>query len=181
MNVTIHRRCRGVDRVEQRIREIGEQAGSLVAQRVGGSLPLVEIVLTDRRGVTSLTRQASLELAGEVAWGRRALGRIFDHADTRHSLASTTLTRQGVAVFVNILSHLDDLRMLDRTIVHELVHAVQLAPSTARERHVAYLRQQYGTTKHSKADEREYLRLMGVREEQAERLESLARQLPKGH
>lgn len=183
MNITVHRSCRGIDRVEQRIREVGEQAGQLVARRVGGRLPLVEIVLTNGSGVTSLIRQADLDLVGKdrVSRSRRALGRIFDHANTRDSLAATTLTSRGAVVFINGPSHRGDLGLLDRTIVHELVHAVQLAPGEAREQHINYLRQQYGITKHGKADERSYLRLMGAREQQAEQLESLARQLPKGH
>lgn len=179
MNITVHHRCRGVDRVEQRIREVGEQAGQLVARRVGGRLPLVEIVLTDRKGVVSLVQQADVDLAGSVSWRRRAFARVVDHWSVR-PLAGTALTATGALVAINATRH-RNLRELDRTLIHELVHCVQLNLPGARERHVSYLRQQYGISEHFPADEAAYERLIDAREEQAENLESLARQLPKGH
>ncbi|MEU1787097.1 hypothetical protein ABZ553_14730 [Streptomyces sparsogenes] len=180
MNITIHRRCRGVDLVEQRIREIGEQAGSLVARRIGGPLPLVEIALTDRKGVVSLVQQADVDLAGGgVSWQRRAFVRVLDHWHVR-PLAGTALTSSGALVAIDATRH-RDMRELDRTLVHELAHCVQLNLPGARERHIAYLRQQYGITEHSTTDEAAYERLIDVREQQAENLEVLARQLPKGH
>lgn len=179
MNVTTHRRIPGVDRVEQRVLEIGEQAGSLAARKVGGRLPLVEIVLTDRKGVVSLVQQADVDLAGRVSRGRKAMGRIVDHWHVR-PLAGTTLTATGVLVAIDATRH-RDLRELDRTLVHELVHCVQLAAPGAREQHINYLRQQYGITTHSKADVQAYEQVIDQRERQAEQLESLAKQLPKGH
>lgn len=179
MNITVHRGCRGIDRVEQRIRAAGEQAGSLAAQNVGGRLPVVEIVLTDRKGVVSLVQQADVDLAGRVSRGRKAMGRIVDHWHVR-PLAGTTLTAAGTLVAIDATRH-RDLRELDRTLVHELVHCVQLAAPGAREQHINYLRQQYGITTHSKADVQAYEQVIDQREKQAEHLESLARQLPKGH
>ncbi|MER7794875.1 hypothetical protein [Streptomyces sp. NPDC097640] len=179
MNITVHRRCRGADRVEQRIREIGEQAGSLVARRVGGPLPLVEIVLTDRKGVVSLVQQADVDLAGKVSWQRRAFARVVDHWSVR-PLGGTTLTATGAIVAIDTARH-RNLRELDRTLVHELVHCAQLNLPGARERHISYLRQQYGITEHFPADEAAYERLIDARERQAEQLEALARQLSKGH
>lgn len=178
--LTVHRRCRGIDRVEQRIREVGEQAGQLVARRVGGPLPLVEIALTDRKGVISLVQQADVALAGSgVSWRRRAVGRVLDHWSVR-PLAGTALTPSGALVAIDATRH-RNLRELDRTLVHELAHCVQLNLPGARERHIAYLRQQYAITEHSTTDEAAYERLIDVREQQAENLEVLARQLPKGH
>lgn len=180
MNITIHRHCRGVDRVEQRIREIGEHAGSLVAQRIGGPPPLVKIVLTDRKGVVSLVQQADVDLTGGGgSWRRRAVGRVLDHWNVR-PLAGTTLTLSGALVAIDAARHRNP-RELDRTLVHELAHCVQLNLPGARERHIAYLRQQYGITEHSTTDEAAYERLIDVREQQAENLEVLTRQLPKGH
>ncbi|MFE9003114.1 hypothetical protein ACFYOY_13375 [Streptomyces sp. NPDC007875] len=179
MNITIHRRFGGVDRIEQRIRQIGEQAGLLVVRHLGGRMPVVEVVLSDRRGVVSLVQEADVALAGGTSRHTRVLERVVTHWRER-PLAGTTLTPSGALVVIDSSRH-RDLRELDRTLVHELTHCVQLTMPGAREKHVNYVRQQIGVTKHSKADERDYERLMDMREQQAENLESLARQLPKGH
>ncbi|MEE4419535.1 hypothetical protein [Streptomyces bugieae] len=177
MNITIDRRSRNACRIEQRIREIGDQAGRLAARHLGGQLPQVEIVLTDGNGVTRLTQDADLSLAGHTPWRRRAVGRVIDHWHARHAFAATALTNRGALVAINA-SRNSDLRELDRTVIHELGHTVQLNQPGAGDQHVAYLRQQYGITPHSKTDQREYERLIDVREQQAEALEALARQLP---
>lgn len=179
MNVVVHRQSQGVGRIEQRIRQVGDQAGMLAARHVGGRMPLVEIVLTDRRGVVTFVQQADAQLAGKVSRKRQAMERIHAHWTAR-PLAGTTLTANGVLVAIDATRH-GDLRELDRTLIHELAHCVQLAQPGARERHIAYLRQQYGITTHSNVDERAYHRLMDIREEQAENLEVLAKQLPKGN
>ncbi|WP_329143473.1 hypothetical protein OIU91_06025 [Streptomyces sp. NBC_01456] len=177
MDITIDCRSRDARRIEQRIREIGDHAGRLAARHLGGRLPQVEIVLTDGNGVTSLIQRADLELAGRTTWRRRAVGRVIDHWHARHAFAATALTNRGALVAINA-SRNSDLRELDRTLIHELGHTVQLNQPGARNRHIAYLRQQYGITAHSKADQREYERLIDIRETQAANLEALARQLP---
>ncbi|SHL75085.1 hypothetical protein [Streptomyces yunnanensis] len=177
MNITIDRRCRNARRIEDRIREIGDQAGRLAAHHLGGRLPQVEIVLTDGNGVTRLIQDADLALAGNTSWRRRAVGRVIDRWHGRRAFAATALTARGALVAINA-SHNSDLRELDRTLIHELGHTVQLSAPGARNQHIAYLRQQYGITPHSKDDQREYERLIDVREQQAANLEALARQLP---
>ncbi|MEE6264896.1 MULTISPECIES: hypothetical protein [Streptomyces] len=177
MNITIDRRCRKVRRIEDRIREIGDHAGRLAARHLGGRLPQVEIVLTDGNGVARLIQDADLALAGNTSWRRRAVGRVIDRWHARHAFAATALTACGALVAINA-SHNSDLRELDRTLIHELGHTIQLTEAGARDRHIAYLRQQYGLTPHSKSDQRDYERLIDIREQQAANLEALARQLP---
>lgn len=180
MNVTIHRRCRGIGPVEQRIREIGGQAGNLVTQHLGGRLPQVEVVLTDRGGMAKLTQQADLRLAGGSTWRRRAMSRVVDTWHARHACAVTTLTSTGALAIIDATRH-RDLSELDRTLLHEFAHTVQLNQPGAREQHITYLRQQYGADEHNTTYQQTYEQLMDVREQQAENLEALARQLPKGH
>ncbi|WP_438489557.1 hypothetical protein [Streptomyces sp. S186] len=177
MNITTDRRCRNARRLEQRIREIGVHAGRLAARHLGGRLPPVEIILTDGNGVARLIQDADLALAGHTSWQRRAVGRVIDRWHARHAFAATALTASGALVAINV-SHNSDLRELDRTLIHELGHTVQLSAPGARNQHIAYLRQQYGITTHNKVDQREYERLIDVREQQATNLEALARQLP---
>lgn len=178
MNVTAHCRSRDIGRIEQRIHKIGGQAGQLVTQYLGGRLPSIEVVLTDRGGMAKLIQQADLGLAGGSTWRRRAIGRVVDHWHARHAFAVTTLTRTGALVVIEATRH-RDLSELDRTLLHELAYTVQLNQPGAREQHIAYLRQQYGAVEHSKKDERAYERLMDVREQQAENLEALAPRLPE--
>ena len=180
MNVTVHCRCRNADRAEQRIHGIGEQAGQLVAQHLGGRLPSVDVMLTDRGGMAKLIQQADIGLAGGSTWRRRAIGRVIDHWHARHAFAVTTLSPTGALVVIDATRH-RDLRELDRTLLHEFAHAVQLTQPGARDRHITYLRQQYGAIEHNKAYQQTYERLMDVREQQAENLEALAPRLPKGH
>ncbi|GFE20052.1 hypothetical protein [Streptomyces nigrescens] len=177
MNISTERCGRNARRIEDRIREIGDYAGRLAARHIGGRLPTVEVLLTDGRGVAAARQRADLSLAGHVNWRRRAVDRVIGDWHARHACAATTLTQHGALVAINSSMH-GDLQELDRTVIHELGHTVQLNQPGARDRHITYLRQQYGITQHSKTDQREYERLMDVREQQAENLEALARQLP---
>lgn len=177
MNITIDRRGRNARRIEDRIREIGDQAGRLAARHLGGRLPQVEIVLTDGNGVTRLVQDADLDLAGRTSWRRRAVGRVIDHWHARHAFAATALTPRGALVAINCARN-SDLRELDRTLIHELGHTIQLTAPGAREQHIVYLQQQYGIARHSKDDQRAYERLIDIREQQAANLEALAPQLP---
>ncbi|MFF7411645.1 hypothetical protein [Streptomyces lydicus] len=177
MNITIERRGKNARRIEDRIREIGDHASQLAARHLGGRVPQVEIALTDGNGVARLVQDADITLAGRTTWRRRTVGRVTDHWHARHAFAATALTPRGALVAINA-SRNSDLRELDRTLIHELGHTIQLNQPGARDRHIAYLRQQYGITPHSKADQREYERLIDIREQQAENLEALARQLP---
>lgn len=176
MDITTHRRCRGAERVEQRIREITDQAGQIVTGKLGGRIPHVEDTLTDRRGVVSLTQQAEVALAGGTLRGGLLAERVTTHLRWR-PLASTSLIPGGALVAIDV-SRARDLRELDRTVIHELAHCVQLATPGAREQHVSYLRQQHGLIPRSRDDVRAYERLMDIHEQQAENLEILAQQLP---
>ncbi|MFF8784805.1 hypothetical protein [Streptomyces sp. NPDC015125] len=94
---------------------------------------------------------------------------------------------KGVAASTQLADHSvagkpTQRRYIGRTIEHwrgrTAAASTALTPHGARDRHIAYLRQQYGITPHSKTDQREYERLIDIREQQAANLENLARQLP---
>lgn len=176
MNITIERRGKNARRIEDRIREIGDHAGRLATRHLGGRLPAVDILITDGKGVAAATQSADYSVAGRPTQ-RRYIGRSIEHWRGRTAAASTALTPQGALVAINEAIH-RDLRELDRTLIHELGHTIQLNAPGARDQHITYLRQQYGITTHSKTDQREYERLIDTREQQAANLEALARQLP---
>jgi hypothetical protein len=177
VNITVDRRGWNARRIETRIREIGDHSGKLAARHIGGRVPAVDILITDGKGIAAARQRADLALAGHTTWRRRAFDRAVGHWHSRHACAVTTLTSAGALVAINEDVH-RDLQELDRTLIHELGHTVQLTAPGARDQHIAYLRQQYGITPHSKNDQREYERLIDIREQQAANLEDLARQLP---
>lgn len=179
MLVTVHRAGGNAGRLKQRIEQIGDTAGDLVAQHLGGRLPRVQIVLTNSTGVASLIQSRDLETAGSTSLYGRTVGRATTQWDVhvRRVYAATTLARSGVVIVINAPRHARNLRELDRTLCHELAHAVQLGSPKAREQHIRYLRQQLGIDEHQKSDQRAYEQLMDTREAQAKNLEALARRL----
>ncbi|MFD8088651.1 hypothetical protein [Streptomyces malaysiensis] len=179
MNITVQCRFRGVQQMVARLEQIAMPAGNLISRRLGSPLPDVEFVLTDSAGVDQLLHEAHAALGGP---GKPTTirGRIATRLKKRRSFAATAMTRSGAVILVNAPDHRGDLRQFDRTIVHELVHAVQFNLPGARERHIKYLRM-CATPSPDRAFLRDYERLIDDREREAENLESLTRQLPKGH
>ncbi|WP_445520460.1 hypothetical protein [Streptomyces sp. NEAU-174] len=179
MNITVHSRVRGVQQMATRLEQIADSAGNLISRRLGGPLPDVEFVLTDGAGVDRLLHQAHASLGGP---GKPTTirGRVATKIKARRSFAATAMTHSGAVILVNVPEHRGDLRQFDRTIVHELVHAVQFNLPGVRERHIAYLRMCASRTV-DRAFLRDCERLIDAREREAENLEALTRQLPKGH
>ncbi|MFE9064911.1 hypothetical protein [Streptomyces violaceusniger] len=180
MNFTVQCRFRGAQQMASRLEEIATPAAKLVSSRLNGLVPHTEFVLTDANGVTQGMRRADAEPAGPPRGYKRITSGFMTHWTARHSLGATTLTRHGVVIFINGPSHRGDLDQFDRTVVHELAHSVQLGTPNARRRHVEYLAT-FTARRPDTAVQRGYERLMDMREQQAENLEVLARQLPKGH
>ncbi|MFJ4637581.1 hypothetical protein ACIP69_18395 [Streptomyces hygroscopicus] len=179
MNITVERRFRSAEQMAARLEQIAAPAAELVEARLGGRAPHTEFVITDANGAARGIRRADSEPAGPPHGYKRITSGFMAHWTARHSLGATTLTRRGTVIFINGPGHRGDLDQFDRTVVHELAHSVQLGAPDARRRHVEYLAT-FTSRKPDMAVQRDYERLMDVREQQAENLEVLARQLPKG-
>ncbi|MCQ8831778.1 hypothetical protein [Streptomyces malaysiensis] len=179
MNITVHGQARGSRQMAIRLEQIAIPAGNLISRRLKAPLPDVEFVLTDGVGVDRLLHQAHAALGGP---GKPTTirGRIATKIKARRAFASTAMTHSGVLILINGPEHRGNLHQFDRTVVHELVHAVQFNLPGARERHITYLRMCAGYAP-DRAFLRNYERLIDARECEAEGLESLARQLPRGH
>lgn len=164
MNITIHRKGRAQQVAHTRIADIATRAGQLITARLGGRLPHTDIVLTDAKGVASHLHHNDTRLVGGISRTRR----LVDYANQRwtahHAYAATTITAHGALIAINCDHHRGDHAELDRTLLHELAHAVQLNQPGARNRHITYLRQQLGIDKHHPADQRAYEQLMNTRE-----------------
>lgn len=180
MLITVHRSGPSVGKLKQRIEAVGEDAGALAASYLGCRLPSVQVVLTNGVGVASILEGHDLDAAGSTSVRQRTVAKAASQWTThmRRVFAGTTLTSRGVIIAINGARHGHDLRELDRTLIHELAHAVQLNGHRAREQHIRYLRQGYGLEPRDPSERRGYERLMDIREAQAVNLETLARRLP---
>lgn len=165
-----HRRHRHlVDRIEQ----TADHYGRTVARKLGGRLPDVRILVTDSRGMVRAAAQADVDLAGGSTRARRAANGAATWWHGRHAYGVTAYDRGGLLVAINGAAH-RDLRELDRTLIHELAHTVQLNAPGAREQHATYVRMLLGAQPRDPKFIASYERRIDTRETQARNLETLA-------
>lgn len=151
--------------VARRASDIADAAARLVTGNAG-RLPHVELIVTDHAGMHRLAEQAERRVA-------RGGQRLYP-VNARYGRA--VLAPRGVLITINADVHVD-LRELDATLVHELVHAAQLNRSGARARHTAYLRNNYGIEEVTDAEARKANRQIRADEDEAKRAEQWARHL----
>lgn len=159
-----------------RVEAVAEQAGQLAASQLGGMLPPVQIILTDSAGLARFTKDSDLQLAGA---GAKTPPRqvVAGYRDAFGSAGYTAVTVNGIVVVINAPKN-PTLGELDKTLVHEFAHAVQLGSARARQEHTAYVRQGYGIEAPDQEFRARYERQIDIREQQARNLEVLARRLP---
>ncbi|MFE5936040.1 hypothetical protein ACFQ69_11700 [Streptomyces sp. NPDC056470] len=154
-----------VDRIE----DIAEQAVQLVEGAMRARVGRVDLLITDTRGVVDLLDEAERAAVG----GRPATTRYPETP-----LGRTAVTASGVLVAINADTHRPrKLRELDTTLVHELVHAVQLSQRAARADALVHLRNNYGVAEMTRSQVRAANRQVERHERQARSLEHLARKL----
>lgn len=180
MIVTVDRPGTSQGRIKARIEEVGEEAQQLAASHLGGRVPQVRVLVSDRMGMVRAVVRATLELAGADSLKRRSVDTAKLWRGSHDTLGVTVLDRRGMLVVVNGVRHGTDRAQLDKTLVHEFGHTVQLAPTQARDRHRAFLRMQLGLDPVDEQEVAAYYRLMDTREQQAVNLEVLARKLGRG-
>ncbi|MEU0393833.1 hypothetical protein ABZ208_13820 [Streptomyces sp. NPDC006208] len=168
MRILEHRIGRQYQDTLDRVETITQPAIRLVEKHMRGSVGRVEIVVTTSSGVTDLVKQAHRDLLDAKVTSDRHLGRQF---------GTTTLNSSGVLVIVNAQICRGRAKEIDKTVVHELVHAVQLAKPGARDRILRGLRNNYRLEPLSRVEVRVLNRLVDQDEREAARFERLARQL----
>jgi hypothetical protein len=162
INVAAH----GLDRrhrsILNRVEMIADQAAALVEHKLRERMGPVRLLVAAEASVVDCVRHAEQQVIGTRLPGRR-------HQKTPYG--RTTLCAEGVLVVVNADAHDGEpLVELDTTVVHELVHAVQLSRCGARETAIRALRNNYreqrmdgrevwALNRQIKADEREARRL----------------------
>ncbi|MFG2328273.1 hypothetical protein ACGFMM_01470 [Streptomyces sp. NPDC048604] len=167
MNVTAYklgaRYGSGLDRVEA----IADQAARLVEKKLGESVGNVRIVASDTRGY-----HHSIVAAEQQILGTRSRSKF----DTPPSFAHTTLSPSGVLILVDLQA--TPSREIDKTVVHELVHAAQFGRPGVRDFVLAGIRNNHGIEKVGGWLKAQFEnRKVAAHEREAVRLESLARKL----
>ncbi|MEU6982687.1 hypothetical protein ABZ946_04590 [Streptomyces sp. NPDC046324] len=153
----------------ERIEDITEQAVQLVEDTMRARVGRMDVLVTDTRGLVDLLDEAERA----AVRGRPATSRY-----PRTPLGRTVVTASGVLVAINADTHRPGkLRELDTTLVHELVHAVQLSQRVARADALVHLRNNYGVCEMTRSQVRAANRQVERHERQARSLEHLARQL----
>ncbi|NUQ97525.1 MAG: hypothetical protein HOY79_13555 [Streptomyces sp.] len=166
MRIVAHRSAARHKTTVGRVQEIAAPAARLVQQQMGERLPPVEIAVTAYRGLPDL-----LSKAHQTIVGRR---RLPKETARMRCKGTTTLTRTGVLVVVNAEACRGDLREIDATLLHELVHAIQYGRPGARDRGIRHLRNNYGIDEISQAEADAANRQVDLDEAEAERYERLA-------
>ncbi|MBT2490404.1 hypothetical protein J7E96_18140 [Streptomyces sp. ISL-96] len=158
-------------------KRLAEQAVPIVERAVPGRMPDVQVVLTSARGMAEVATAAEIEAAGDVdkweqARALRAAKRLARDAAGR----AVPLVSGGVLVVINVDQHPNEATFAI-TLVHELVHAMQLSRKGVRERVVSGLRHDLGVERLSRRQSREHDRCLEQEEREAYGVEYLAKQL----
>ena len=168
MQISTHRLGSSHRDITGRVRDIADQAAYLVTQNVG-PIGHVDLVVTDDLGAKLVIRTAQQELLGTRAKAGKG---------GRHRAGATTVSPSGILVVINADASLHRQRVeIDKTVIHELVHAAQLSPAAARQDAIAGLRNNYGLVPMTRAAARTANDIVAAHERQAADLERLATQL----
>ncbi|MEU8547813.1 hypothetical protein AB0C81_12575 [Streptomyces roseoverticillatus] len=164
-------------RTVQHVEAVAEQAKRLVEREMRARVrePLT-ITVTDTHGVWALSERAERESVGlPSTLGQVLLGYL--HRPAKPLLGRLSVSWDGLLLLVNAEAHKGDLAEVNVTLVHELVHAVQLSAPGARDARLAQIRSNYGVQRFSRREAKAANRVIQRHEEQARVLEHLAAQL----
>lgn len=150
-----------------RINSIADQAARLVEKKLGEHVGNVRVVASDTRGYHDSIVSAEQQILGtrtRSEWGPPP------------SFAHTTLSPSGVLILIDLQA--TPSREIDKTVVHELVHAVQFGRPGVRDFVLAGIRNNHGIEKAGGWLKIQFEnRKVAAHEREAVRLESLARKL----
>ncbi|MBP2581901.1 hypothetical protein J3A78_002379 [Streptomyces sp. PvR006] len=122
MQITAHKLGSRHKQAFRRVESIADQAAHLVQKKLGEPVGHVEIVVTNTDGYHDSITAAEQRILGTHTRSQ------FARPD---SLAHTTLSPSGALILFDVEA--TPRRKLDRTVVHELVHAVQFGRPGVRD------------------------------------------------
>ncbi|WP_030671980.1 hypothetical protein [Streptomyces cellulosae] len=161
-------------------RRMTEQAVRIVSRAVPGSMPDLEVILTNPRGMAELAAAASAELAGVLDKRTRAKAEREALREARDVSGRAIPRADGSAlVLLNVDQHPGEAEMAV-TLVHELVHCMQFSRKNVVERIVRDTRDGFRVERQSRRQAREYDRAVEQDEREAYGKEYLANQLVPG-
>ena len=158
-------------------KHLAEEAVRIVDRAVPGRMPDVRVVLTSERSVAEVATAAEFKTA--ECTDKRVRTRTVREAN--RSARDTAgraipLADGGVLVVINIDQHRNEAEFAI-TLVHELVHAMQLSRDGVRDRIVAALRHDLHVERLSRRQVREHERCLEQEEKEAYGVEYLAGRL----
>ncbi|WP_405615665.1 hypothetical protein [Streptomyces sp. NBC_00076] len=157
-----------------------EQAVRIVNRAVPGSMPDVEVILTNERGMAELGAAAYTELAGVLDKRTRARAERECLRRARDVSGRAIPRADGSAlVLLNVDQHPGEAEMAV-TLVHELVHCMQFSRKDVVESIVRDARDSFGVERQSRRQAREHERAVEQDEREAYGKEHLANQLVPG-
>ncbi|MFF7330658.1 hypothetical protein [Streptomyces sp. NPDC008150] len=177
--VSAHR-VRGYGGTVRTAQRLTEEAMRLVARSVSGRMPDVEVILTDPRGLAELATAADAELAGVLDSRTRTRVEKGARRALRDISACSIPRRDGrVLVLVNVDRH-PTPALLAVTLVHQLVHAMQVSRPKVVDKVIASERDRFRVERMSSRARREFDRQLDEHEREAYSREHLADHLVPG-
>jgi hypothetical protein len=170
MRLITHRLGRQHRQVADRVALVLDEAGRLAARHARSALGSVEVAVTVTAGIPDLVCSAHERIFGTSDW---------DAWYEKGVAGCTTINAAGSLVIVNAQSYRGRLDEMDKTVLHELVHAAQFNRRGARELIARSLAHSYGLESMSESEVRAANRLVDRDEREAEKAERLHRQLAK--
>jgi len=156
--------------VLDRVDLILDQAARMIAQRERRPLGTVDVAVTVTDGIPDLVCAAHEGLFGRSDW---------DAWSGPGRTGTTTINRAGSLVVINAQSLKGRPDEIDKTVLHELVHAAQYHRPSARDLAFRSLAFEYGLGDLSDHELRSAQRRARKEEAEAELAERLHRQLAK--
>lgn len=153
------------------VENIAGVAAQLISRRMGIRLDRTEVVVTTGPSAADILIDAHRAMFGPrlAIWKMKGMH--------RGDCGVTVINKAGVLVVINA-DRCQPRTNLNKTLVHELVHAAQLSRPGARNTALRNLRNNYGIDRMNGREARAANRQVDADEREAERMESLASELP---
>ncbi|MEK9524038.1 hypothetical protein MIU24_32395 [Streptomyces venezuelae] len=155
-----------------RVEAVADNCAGIASRELREGTGHVEIRVTNRRHFAEAVVAAEQQAIGTT--GRPVLSDSYDN------WGFTTVSARGAVMVIDVESCRGS-REIDRTLIHEFVHAAQLRRPGVRDLHIAGLHNNYGIHQMARRDAKRLNRQIAAHEREAARYERYARQLRDFH
>jgi hypothetical protein len=163
MRFLTHRVGRQYAATIDRVNAAADVATRIVEDRMRGSVGHFEIAVSNSSGMWEMVVDAHRPMFG------RQDPSVWQH--DAHAFGTTTITQSGVLVVINAQACKGRDVEVDKTLLHELTHALQFNRRGARDLIVRSLANNYGIAAMTKAEARAANRRVDADEREAARME----------